>query len=257
MRGRRRPTNTSAGGPLAPRLRGAVGVHAFIAVTTISWIGCGSTHDWATRDCDAEELAFIDAGIALASAVAPEAGAVLAERHPDEPVEYDRILERLARLRDRGDIRCSDGPDPSDEDAGAQGVPRAYADMSAGQVVINTNSPYWGPVERAYNDGAWYGALDPQTVEDRLATADWGEFGELKAAAREHVFAPATAAESLVHETAHLLTAPRYHHEIGSAYDDIDRTDFVCEAGELTRSAAYWQIWMPERQHLDSLYFDR
>ena len=257
MRGRRRPTNTSAGRRLASRLRDSLGAAALATVATVSGIGCGSTHDWTTRDCDTDELAFIDAGIALASAVAPEAGATLAERHPAEPVEYDSILERLLRLRDRGDIRCSDGPDPGDEGDGSQGAPRAYADMSEGQVVINTSSLHWGPVERAYHDGAWYGELDAQTVEKRLLTADWREFGELKAAARDRVFAPATAAESVVHETAHLLTMPRYHHEIGSAYEDIDRTDFVCEAGELTRSAAYWKIWMPERQHLDSLYFDR
>ncbi len=254
----RAPTRASRPEPRGQGLR-----HPWTAVALatlmVAGVGCSDAMDWAIRDCSAAELAFIDTGIARAAAVAPEAGATLAERYPEEPADYDEILERLRGARERGNIRCGDPAYLTDPDASTAGgtTSRGYTNTATGQVVLNTGAMSWRDAISAHEEAAWYGDLTVQATEKHLVDADWGEFRELKAAARDWIFAPTTAAEILIHEAAHLATASRYPHALDVAEEDLTGTDFVFEAGHVTRAAIYWELWQPERQRLDALYFDR
>ena len=220
--------------------------------------GCGNSADWEIRDCTAEELDFIDAGIELAVAAAPTAGPMLAERYPGEPATYEAIVDRLQRVRERGDIRCADpdlpdDPDWTDEAAGE--TSRGYANTATGRIVINAGARPWLEARRAYAQGERYAGFSPQGVEKAISAASWLEFRDLKEAARGRFYAPTTAATILVHEAAHLVTGMRYPHTLDG--EGLEGTDFVFQAAEAARAGIYWDVWMPERLWLDSLYFDR
>ncbi len=212
------------------------------------------------RDCTPEELAFVDAGIELAVAAAPTAGPMLAERYPGESASFDAIVERLQRVRDRGDIRCADPPELDDPDwqteAGAE-TSRGYANTATGVIVINASARPWLQARSAYEASAHYDDFSPQGVEKAVAAASWLQFRDFKATARERIYAPTTAATLLVHEATHLVTGLRYPHTLDGDGEAPEGTDFVFQAAEAARAAIYWDVWMPERQRLDSLYFDR
>ncbi len=210
--------------------------------------GCGASVDFDSRDCTQTELAFIDVATDRATAVEHLVGPELAERYPSESVTFGDVLARLGEARRDEKIRCG---------RVAEGEPQVFglADVVSGTIILNMESRRWTAPLEAHTLSEGYGQLTTEEIAAQIESADWDAFHELKEMGRGHLYAPGIVSMSLVHEAAHLVTGSDYPHDEENAEQVRAEGDFVTEAGELTLDAIYWDIWLPERQWMDELYF--
>ena len=216
--------------------------------------GCAAPFGLEVRECTAEELEFIDAGIAAAESVADRVGDQLALRYPDEQVTYEEILEQLRDARDEGRIRCADPTARVDDGRDLGGI-TGYADMGRRRIVLATGNADWQAAFAAFQAAEVEPPMDDQTLAKRLTGADREAFDDLRREARDRLLAPATPAALLAHEAGHLATGDRYPHTLADACESMDDPDFVVRAGTLTHDALYWQLWIPEARRIDGEYF--
>ncbi len=171
----------------------------------------------------------------------------LASQYPEEETTYAHILASLAETMSAGKVICAEFT-PQEGEANAFGV----TNVSTGKIFVNVN--YWEDHYEHFQRSKDYGQLDDPDIVALLAEADPVDYSELLDEAMGYLYGPAVAAQVLVHEAAHLVTAPDYKHTLDSSESLPDEADFVTAAGQLTLSTFYQEIWLREYAWLDNTW---
>ncbi len=196
----------------------------------------------------------MDLGLEHMQAVAGAVDSIVAQRFDGEAIPFDDVLQEAQRRREAGDIRCAapswDRASLDGRSMEAGGI--AYIDK--GLIYVNVEGGNWAKAVDLWHQGRDYGALDPLTIEQRVSTASWDEFAQLKQQARGWYLGPSLPARYLAHEAAHLATGQVHEGGRFALGADGALTDEVIEIGLATQTAIYWELWQLESARLDELY---
>ena len=216
-----------------------------LAVVLVS--ACGDR--WDLRDCTADEQRFIDAGIDRAVAVEASVAEILAQRCGEDLLPFKEVIDELVEVRDRDRIRCGV---PASESAKYELA--GAAELVAGTITLNIEGKYWSEALDSWLDSEYVGDHDEEEIADMVAASSLEEFWELEAAAYHYYYGPARVASILTHEAAHLATGEGHPGEDLEIFLDDTMTDYTIEVGNATRTAIYWEVWVPERTELGELF---
>jgi len=218
-------------------------------------VGAGSScscssdgeNDWELVDCSAPDRDLVESGIAEAAAVEAYVSQVVADRHVGDVADFGGLLDLLVDIHARDAIRCV-------RPLGVEEVSwDALAARRDSSILINVESEDWSDALSHWEAGQAYGTLSGDEVVGEVAALDEEGYLAFRQTALYYLVTPATAAEMLMHEAAHLATPHCCFHE----EDQIGKRDcdYVDTVGWATKRGVVWNRWVPESQWLDQVYF--
>lgn len=210
-------------------------------------IGCHGS--WEERECTEDEQDFLAAAVELVAAVEGSVPAILEQRLGEETVPFSEIVDELVSAHEGGRIRCA----TFDQDS-VEWETGAAAHQATRIIAVNVESHAWTEGLARWSAARHYAAYSYQEVEERIASGTYEVLVDMKTDARGTLYEPTIIAGCLAHEAAHLATGLGHTGDAVDVHTDAALTDFIVEVGLATRRAIYWDVWLPESNHLTELF---